>query len=162
LALWLAASHADTTTGRVVEVAGGDALTVLSENGQQRIYLAGTEAPQKGQPYASRSWQNLMHIAYGKEATLHCRNVDRDQRKVCKVKVQPLSCAMCGHTLDVGLAQIVAGAARWYRKGASQQSEQDRGRYESEEREACLRRRGLWALPNATRMAHCIQISPTQ
>src|SRR6185436_6950781 len=149
-ALWLATSHAETITGKVVDVASGDALTVLSGNGQQRVYLAGIDAPQRGQPYASRSWQNLMHMAYGKEATLECRKVDRDTRKVCKVRVQPLSCSTCGHTLDVALAQIVAGAAWWHRKYASEQSEEDQGRYESEELEACRRRRGLWALANPT------------
>lgn len=150
-ASWLTGSHAETSAGKVVDVAGGDALTVLSRKGQLRVHLAGIEAPQKGQPYASRSWQNLMHMAYGREATLECRKGDRDQRRVCKVKVQPLSCPACGHTLDVGLAQIVAGAARWHRKYASEQSEEDRGRYESEEIEACRRRRGLWALPSPAR-----------
>ena len=151
-ALWLASSHAETITGKVVEVASGDTLTVLSGKGQQRVRLAGIDAPKRGQPYASRSWQNLVDMAYGKEATLECRTVDRDQRKVCKVKVQPLSCPTCGHTLDVGLAQIVAGAAWWHRKYVREQSEEDKGRYESEELEACLRRRGLWALPGPTPM----------
>ena len=160
--LWLPSSHAETVTGKVVSVADGNTLTVLSGKGQQLVYLAGIEAPQRGQPYASRSWQNLMHMAYGKEATLECRKADRDQRRVCKVKVRPLSCTTCGHTLDVGLAQIVAGAARWHRKDASEQSEEDRGRYESEELEACRRRRGLWALPNPTPRAHCVHVSPTQ
>ena len=147
-ALWLASSHAETITGKVVEVASGDALIVLSGKDQQRVRLAGVDAPSRGQPYASRSWQNLMQMAYGKEATLECRKADRDPRKVCKVKVQPFSCSTCGRTLDVGLAQIVAGAAWWHRQHASEQSEEDRGRYESEELEACQRRRGLWALPD--------------
>ena len=152
IASWLASSHAETIAGKVVDVASGNALTVLSGKGQQRVRLAGVDAPEKGQPYASRSWQNLMQMAYGKEATLECRKADRGERKVCKVKVQPLSCPACGHTLDVGLAQIVAGAAWWHRKYASEQSEEDRGRYESEELEACRRRRGLWALPDPTPM----------
>ena len=148
-ALWLASSHAETITGKVVEIASGDALIVLSGAGPQRVHLAGVAAPQRGQPYASRSWQNLMHMAYGREAALECRKADRNQPKVCKVKVQPLSCATCGRTLDVGLAQIVAGAAWWHRQYASEQSEEDQGRYESEELEACQRRRGLWAPPDA-------------
>ena len=83
--LWLPSSHAETVTGKVVSVADGNTLTVLSGKGQQLVYLAGIEAPQRGQPYASRSWQNLMHMAYGKEGTLECRNADSVQRRVCMV-----------------------------------------------------------------------------
>lgn len=148
--LWfcVAASHAESITGKVVSVADGDTLTVLFEGVHHRVRIAGIDAPEKGQDYAHRSWQNLMQMAYGKEATLECHKVHRYQINVCKVMVQPESCPTCGHTLDVGLAQIVAGAAWWYRGYASEQSAQDRGRYESEETEARKRRRGLWALPN--------------
>ena len=40
-------------------------------------------------------------------------------------------------------AQISAGMAWWYRAYAKEQSAEDRGRYESEENEARLRKRGL-------------------
>ena len=60
-------------------------------------------------------------------------------------RLQPLDCPRCGMTLDVGLAQIIAGLAWWFRRYADEQSPQDRGRYESEEKEARLRKRGLWA-----------------
>src|SRR6185503_16853760 len=91
-----------------------------------------------------RSRENLARLTYGKDATLRCHKTDRYQREVCKVMVQPADCPRCGHTLDVGLAQIVAGLAWWYREYAREQSAEDRGRYESEEREAKARRRGLW------------------
>ena len=146
LSLWFAESHAETFTGKIIKVADGDTVTIRSHGVAHRVRLAGINAPEKGQPYANRSWQNLMQMAYGKEATADCHKVDRYSRKVCKVKVQPASCPTCGHTLDVGLAQIVAGAARWYRLYASEDSVEDRGRYESEEIEARKRRRGLWAL----------------
>jgi len=47
-------------------------------------------------------------------------------------------------TLDVGLAQVSAGLAWWYRAYAREQSPEDRGRYESAENEARLQKRGLW------------------
>lgn len=59
--------------------------------------------------------------------------------------VQPGDCPRCGKTLDVGLAQISVGLAWWYKRYADEQSAEDRGRYESEEQEARLRKRGLWA-----------------
>ena len=62
----------------------------------------------------------------------------------CKVWVQPDDCPTCGKTLDVGHAPIVVGLAWWYRQYAKEQTEEDRGRYESEENEERLRKRGLW------------------
>jgi endonuclease YncB( thermonuclease family) len=158
--LWLclAAAHAETLTGKVVSVDDGDTLTVLSENVRQRVRIAGIDAPEKGQDYAHRSWQSLMLMAYGKDATLDCHKTDRYQRRVCKVMVQPQGCPRCGHTLDLGLAQIVAGAARWDRRYGREQSAQERGRYASEETEARLRRRGLWGLPEPIPQSqHCVR-----
>ena len=44
----------------------------------------------------------------------------------------------------MGLAQISAGLAWWYKRYANEQSDEDRGRYTSGEEEARLRKRGLW------------------
>ena len=142
------ASHAGTLTGTIVSVADGATLTVFSDGFSRRVRIAGIDAPQMDQPYADRSRQSLVRIAHGQAATLDCRKVDRLRRQVCKVRVQPSDCPSCGQTLDLGLAQLIAGAAWWLREDASEQSPEDRGRYESEETEARLRRRGLWALPS--------------
>ena len=58
--------------------------------------------------------------------------------------VQPPDCPRCGKTLNVGLAQVTDGMAWWYRYYGKEQSAEDRGRYESAEQEARLRRLGLW------------------
>ena len=150
LCLASTAASGEEIRGAVTSVASGDSLTIFSAGVSHRVRLVGVDAPKKGQRYAARSWQNLMQLAYGREATLECQNVVRYKQRMCKVKVQPLSCPACGHTLDVGLAQILAGAAWWSREDASAQSEEDRGRYESEEIEARLRRRGLWAATTAS------------
>ena len=148
LALWFSVSHAEPMAGTIVDIADGDTLAVFSKGVIHRVRLAGVRAPKNGQPYEARSRENLVKIAHRKDATLECFGVGRDQHEICKVQVRPLSCPACGHTLDVSLAQIVSGAAWWDRKYASEQSTQDRGRYESEETEARLRHRGLWSLPN--------------
>ena len=72
---------------------------------------------------------------------------DRYRRIFGKVWVQPSDCPTCGETLDVCYAQISTGLAWWYRAYAKEQSSEDRGRYESEENDARLRKRGLWADP---------------
>ncbi len=143
LALPVAAS---TIEGRVVGVADGDTITILTlEKQQHRIRISGIDAPEKAQPFGNRSKQNMERLAKGKEALADCPKTDRYGRNVCKVWVQPADCPSCGLTLDVGYAQISAGLAWWYRAYAKEQSAEDRGRYESEENEARLRKRGLWA-----------------
>ena len=145
-----ASARAEEIQARVVSVADGDTISVVTaENQQLRVRIAGVGAPEKGQPFADRSRQNLARLTQGKDATLECHKTDRYERKVCKVWVQPADCPTCGHTLDVGLAQISVGLARWFRQFAHEQSPSDRGRYESEETEARLRKRGLWALPDS-------------
>ena len=62
-------------------------------------------------------------------------------RRFCDA--QRLTC--CGKTLDVGLAQSSVGLAWWFSRYANEQSPEDRGRYKTEEEEARLRKRGLWA-----------------
>lgn len=51
---------------------------------------------------------------------------------------------------DVGLEQVAAGMAWWYRKYASEQTPQARADYESAEFMAKAKRLGLWADKNPT------------
>ena len=149
-ALWLALAllqgvHAAQMVGRVVRVIDGDTITVLDINKQQhKIRFAGIDAPERRQPFGTRSTQNLARYVARKDVRLDCPKVDRYGRKVCKVWVEPSDCPRCGKTLDVGLAQITDGMAWWYRYYAKEQTPEDRGRYESAENEARLRKRGLW------------------
>src|SRR5262245_16509718 len=136
LLVWATAAHTETLTGRVVGISDGDTLAVLVERQEVKVRINGIDAPERKQVFGERSKQNLSAMAFGKYARLDCHKTDRYGRKVCKVWVQPASCPTCGQTLDVGLAQIVAGMAWWYREYAREQSPEDRGRYESEETEA--------------------------
>jgi endonuclease YncB( thermonuclease family) len=145
--LFLAATlaTADELRGVVVGIADGDTLTILDASKQQhRIRINGIDAPEKRQAFGERSKQNLSTMAFQKDASLECHKTDRYGRKVCKVSVQPADCPSCGKTLDIGHAQVIAGMAWWYRAYSKEQSTEDRGRYESAEDEARLRKRGLW------------------
>ena len=145
--LWSAicCAHAAILEGRIVGVADGDTVTLLdSKNQQHRIRIAGIDAPEKGQAFGNRPQQNLSRMSHRNDATAQCHKIDQYGRPVCKVWVQPNDCPRCGKTLDVGMAQIIAGMAWWYRQYANEQSAEDRGRYESSEDEARLRKRGLW------------------
>lgn len=139
------AVFADTLTGRVVGIADGDTITVLDAVRQQhRIRVAGIDAPEKAQPFGQRSKENLSRLVLSKDVRIEWDKRDRYGRIIGKIWVQPSDCPRCGLTLDAGLAQLSAGMAWWYRKYASEQSAEDRGRYEFEEDEARARRVGLW------------------
>lgn len=137
------AGIAENLSGRVINVQDGDTLILLDQDKRQyRIRIA--NAPEKAHPFGNRSRQNLASMTHGQDAIADCPKTDRYGRKVCKVWVQPSNCLTCGKTLDVGYAQISAGMAWWYRAYAKEQSAEDRGRYDSEETDARLRKRGLW------------------
>ena len=88
-----APNAADVLQGRVVAVADGDTITVLdSKQKQHKIRFNGIDAPEKRQPFGTRSTQNLARYVARKEVRLECPKVDRYGRNVCKVWVQPADC----------------------------------------------------------------------
>ena len=136
-------------TGRVVSVTDGDTIKVLdSTNTQHKIRLTGIDAPERGQPFGTKSKDHLAFMVAGKEVFVESDKNDRYGRVLGKVWVQPSDCPTCGKTLDTNHAQVLAGMAWWYRYYAKEQSPEDRGRYESAEDEAKARGWGLWADPN--------------
>lgn len=136
-------------TGRVVAVTDGDTIKVLdAEKVQHKVRLTGIDAPERGQPYGTKSRDRLASMVAGKEVLIEANKKDRYGRVLGKVWVRPADCPTCGKTLDANLAQVTAGMAWWYRYYAKEQSPEDRGRYESAEDEAKARGWGLWADPN--------------
>jgi endonuclease YncB( thermonuclease family) len=142
LLLGVLPARAETFDGYIVSISDGDTLTLLVRREQHRIRIAGIDAPEHFQPYGNRSRTNLSGFAYSQDARAECYKKDIYGRDVCKVWVKP--CSNCGKSLDVGLAQVSEGMAWWDRYRANEQSEEDRGRYQSAERMAKLRRFGLW------------------
>ncbi len=135
--------------GKVVAVTDGDTIKVLDSNNiQHRVRLTGIDAPERDQPYGKASTKYLTALIAGKEVRVESNKKDRYKRVLGKVLVQPSDCNSCGKTLDANHAQLLAGMAWWYRYYAKEQSQEDRGRYESAENEAKLRKLGLWADAN--------------
>ncbi len=140
--------------GKVVGVSDGDTVTVLdATKTQHKVRMAGIDAPEKGQDFGQRSKESLTGLVFGKTVRLEWSKEDRYGRKVAKVWVAEPGCLQpsCPKTVDAGLAQLTVGMAWWYRRYASEQSPEDRGRYEFAETEAKARRAGLWrdAAPTA-------------
>ena len=92
--------------GLVVAIADGDTLTVLNEDFQQvKIRLAEIDAPEKKQPFGSRSRQSLGELCHEKRAEVRIVDVDRYKRIVGRV-----SCA----GVDANATQVRRGMAWVY------------------------------------------------
>ena len=113
-----------------------------------KVRLTGIDAPERSQPYGNASRKNLESMVAGRQVLVRFTKNDKYGRILGNVWVQPRDCLPCGKTLYVNHAQILAGMAWWYRYYAHEQSEEDRGRFESAEREAVARKWGLWADPD--------------
>ena len=134
-AVWSATASAEILEGRVVGIADGDTITLLDSNRQQhRIRLAGIDAPEKAQPFGQRE-QHLSGLAFGKDAKADWYKIDRYDRDVCIIYV---------NGKDVGLAQLDAGLAWWFRKYAHEQPPKERIDHEAAEDRAAADSVGLW------------------
>jgi len=123
-------------TGRVVGIADGDTVTVLdAANVQHKVRLTGIDAPEKKQPFDSRSKQSLSDMVFNKIVTVESDKRDRYGRELGKV-------LMGG--MDVNLEQIRRGMAWHYKAYQRDQSAADRQIYAAAEHEAEDQRRGLW------------------
>jgi endonuclease YncB( thermonuclease family) len=132
-----ATAHAEVITGKVVGVADGDTLTLLDESEQQhKIRLSGIDAPEKAQPFGQKSKDRLAETVFGKIVAADCHKTDRYGRRICSIMSR-------GH--DVGLLQVRAGLAWWYRQYEREQTAKDRVLYEQAEAEAKAESIGLWS-----------------
>jgi len=135
-----ALSGAETLAGRVVGVTDGDTITVLAAgNVQEKIRVAGIDAPEKKQPFGQASKLSLSNLVYDRPVTVEWRKRDRYRRIVGHVFVSGR---------DAGLEQIRAGMAWHYRRYQAEQAADDRERYAAAESEALAARRGLWRDPD--------------
>jgi endonuclease YncB( thermonuclease family) len=143
LFLWSAPAFAKPpwiVEGRVVGIADGNTITILDRDKRQhKIPFNGIDAPEKKQPYGQRSRQNLVSLVFNRNVRAECRKRDRYGREVCKV---------LDGLRDAGIEEVRAGMAWWFRRYANEQSPEDRGRYEAEEREAQKKKVGLWRDPD--------------
>jgi len=134
-----AVAHAHDVGGRVVAIQDGDTVTILdADRVQHRVRIAGIDAPEKSQAFGEAAKQSLAHLVHGQRVDAHCPKRDRYGREVCSVYLG---------TRDVGLEQVRAGYAWWYREYAREQTPDDRASYEAAEAEAREARRGLWTDP---------------
>ena len=101
-------SLAQSLTGRVVSVADGDTVTILTPGRQQvKIRLGQIDAPEKAQPFGQRSKQSLSDLIFGKEVRVQVETTDRYGRTVGRIFQD---------NLDINLEQVKRGMAWAYRQ----------------------------------------------
>jgi len=129
---------AETVEGQVIGIVDGDTFMLLTPDKQQvNVRVAEIDAPERGQPYATRSRQQLADLIFQKEVTVQVQVVDRYNR--------PVGRPLVGDT-DVTVEMIRSGAAWVYRSYSD-----DVELYELE-RAAKAKLRGLWSLPEYQRV----------
>ena len=139
LVLACSTSLAETVEGLVIGIADGDTFTLLTADQRQvKIRVAEIDAPERGQPYASRSRQQLANLIFKKDLTVRVQVVDRYNRVVGRPVIGDM---------DVTVEMIRSGAAWVYRTYSD-----DVQLYELE-RTARSERRGLWDLPESDRLS---------
>jgi len=118
---------------RVVSVHDGDTLRAIDDGkAEQRIRLAGIDAPERGQPFGNVARDRLAALTMGKAVAVDVEDVDRYGRTVARLEADGLD--VC--------RQMVADGLAWHFTRYS-----DDERLAAAEREARAARRGLWRDP---------------
>ena len=137
----------DNLSGRVVKVADGDTITLLTGGSrsvatataradrptQHKIRLNAIDAPEKDQAFGQKSKQRLSDYIFGKDVTVTWKSKDKYGRIIGTVWL--------GST-DVNLQMIRDGFAWHYKRFDSNPA------YAAAELDAQRNRRGLWSDPN--------------
>ncbi|RJX18482.1 MAG: nuclease [Desulforudis sp.] len=77
-----------TIAGRVVSVADGDTITILTTAKQIKIRLYGIDTPEGGQEFGQKAKQFTSSLVYGKQAEVKVYDTDRYGRTVGVVLVE--------------------------------------------------------------------------
>jgi len=130
---------ADELRGRVVAVADGDTITVLtSAHLRERVRLAAIDAPESRQPFGAAAKRHLSALVFGAQVRVEYAKRDRYGRIVGRV---------LRDGQDAGLAQIESGLAWHTLRYAREQPSAERSAYAQAERAARSAALGLWAEP---------------
>lgn len=114
-------------------------MTVLdAAKTENKIRVAGIDAPEKAMPWGQRAKQALSDHVFGRDVRVDWSKRDRYGRIVGKVIVGGK---------DAGLALVGEGLAWHYKKYENEQPLADRLEYARLENEARAMRRGLWSDP---------------
>ena len=121
-------------TGKVIKVADGDTVTILTPANQQiRVRLNCIDAPEKKQAFGQKAKQSLSDLVFGKTVEVEKHDIDRYGRIVGTVYL---------NGLDINLVQVERGYAWVYKQYCSNNI------YYEAENIAKSKQIGLWSQPN--------------
>ena len=127
-------SQEQEQTGTVVGIADGDTFTLLTGDKQQvKVRLSEIDAPEKAQPFGTRSKQFLSDLIFSKDVLVVQDDIDRYGRLVGQVYV--------GNT-HVNRKMVQEGYAWAYRQYLKD------GTLLQDEQAAREAMRGIWSLPS--------------
>jgi len=105
-------SFAATIAGKVVSVADGDTITVLTpQNKQIKVRLAAIDTPEKGQAFGQKAKEFTSSMVAGKNVSIEPETIDRYGRTVGMVSVNGsvLNEQIVKHGLDGLIESTVKG-----------------------------------------------------
>ena len=105
--LLLLPSLSSAITGKVVGIADGDTITILSGKSQHKIRLYGIDTPEKGQAFGNAAKKHTSNLVAGKTVDVEAYDTDRYGRTVGVVSV---------NGLNVNQSLIGSGLAWQYQK----------------------------------------------
>lgn len=127
---------AQTITGRVISIADGDTIAIVTpEKKQVKIRLGEIDAPERSQDFGERSKQSLSELIYGKDVQVTVESTDQYGRSIGKISF---------NGQDVNLEQIRRGMAWFYVQYGRDPA------YRQAEKQARSQRVGLWGDANPT------------
>jgi endonuclease YncB( thermonuclease family) len=127
---------------KVIHISDGDTLTVRVsttdvEDENIKIRLAQIDAPERGQPWGTRSKQEIARMVDGKTVMILPQSTDRYGRTIAQVEIDGT---------DVNRQMVALGAAWAYRDYMHDAS------LLALENKAKTTRQGLWAMPENERI----------
>lgn len=141
-ALFFISTHciaADSITGKVVRIADGDTITILTSAKEQvKIRFAGIDCPERAQPWGRNATEALKAVLTGEPVIVEVTDVDRYGRTVGRVYIRGMN--INRHLVESGNCWVHPQ----YAKDSQLFTLQD---------EAQAAQRGLWRLPENERIA---------
>lgn len=120
---------------KVVEVTGGDTLTVINGGGYIKVRLKAIDAPEAEQPWGASAHQHLSNLVLGKEVMVQLTGLNTEKKIVAIVYL---------NKMDIGQQMIRDGVAWYDHVTDNGLGLTERRIYQESEQAARSERRGIW------------------
>ncbi len=154
IALAAGPASSEVIEGKVIEIADGATLTVLSRQGASlhRVRLAGISAPAVDSVLGSRARESLRRIVRGKTVRIDANALNSSGLVIGTIEIvhSTADCpthANCKLPSDPGASQLTAGYAVIDEETILFRSEERQRRYLAAQEDAKSHKRGVWQAP---------------